>query len=177
MMNLSSEESRISTAYHEAGHAVAFYRLFGDAARYGHTLTIEPHEDVLGDHRAEELVFHGVGELTVEQRLAFENEAIYSCAGYAAVLAAGYSDEAALGGCESDFDKAEGACDIPLDVSKEKAVELMTLPENTAAVARVAGELLSQSTLEWEEVEILIAIADGEATEQDYQQYQALKPG
>ncbi len=174
-MNLSSEESRISTAYHEAGHAVAFYRLFGDAARYGHTLTIEPHEDVLGDHRAEELVFHGVGELTVEQRLAFENEAIYSCAGYAAVLAAGYSDEAALAGCGSDFDKAERACDVPLNVSKEKAVKLMTLPENTSAVARVVDELLSQSTLEWDDVEILIEVADGEATEQDYQRYLVMK--
>jgi len=153
------------TAIHETGHAVAFYRLFGDAARYGHTLTIEPHEDLLGSHRAEDLVFHGVGELTAEQRLAFENEAIYSCAGYAAVLAAGYSDEAALAECESDFDKAERACDVPLNVSKEKAVKLMALPENTSAVARVAGELLSQSTLEWDEVEILIAVADGEATE------------
>ena len=166
-----------STATHEAGHAVAFYRLFGDAARYGHTLTIEPHEDLLGSHRAEELVFHGVGELTAEQRLAFENEAIYSCAGYAAVLAGGYSDEEALAGCGSDFDKAERACDVRLDVSKENAVELMTLPENTSAVARVAGELLSQSTLEWDEVIILIEIADGEATEQDYQRYQALKQG
>ena len=46
--------------------AVAFYRLFGG---YGHTLTIEPHEGLLGSHRAEELVFHGVGELTAEQRL------------------------------------------------------------------------------------------------------------
>ncbi len=165
------------TAIHEAGHAVAFYRLFGDAARYGHTLTIEPHKDLLGNHRAEELVFHGVGELTAEQRLAFENEAIYSCAGYAAVLAAGYSDEAALAGCGLDFDKAERACDVPLGVSKEKAVELMTLSENTAAVARVAGELLSQSTLEWDGVEILIDVADGEATEKDYQRYLAMKRG
>ena len=176
-MNLSSEENRIPTAYHEAGHAVAFYRLFGDAARYGHTLTIEPHEDLLGSHRAEELVFHGVGELTAEQRLAFENEAIYSCAGYAAVLAAGYSDEAALAGCGSDFDKAERACDVPLNVSKEKAVKLMTLPENTSAVARVADELLSQSTLEWDEVVILIEVADGEATEQDYQRYLIMSRG
>jgi hypothetical protein len=53
----------------------------------------------------------------------------------------------------------------------------MTLPENTAAVARVAAELLSQSTLERDEVEILIDVADGEATEQDYQRYQALKHG
>ncbi len=177
MMNLSSKENRIPTAYHEAGHAVAFYRLFGDAARYGHTLTIEPHEDLLGGHRAEELVFHGVGELTAEQRLAFENEAIYSCAGYAAVLAAGYSDEASLAGCGSDFDKAERACDVPLNMSKEKAVELMTLPENTSAVARVADELLSQSTLEWDEVVILIEVADGEATEQDYQRYLVMKRG
>ena len=92
------------TAIHEAGHAVAFYRLFGDAARYGHTLTIEPHEDLLGSHRAEELVFHGVGELTAEQRLAFENEAIYSCASYAALLAAvqkATTTRAAIG-CKGD---------------------------------------------------------------------------
>ncbi len=62
-------------------------------------------------------------------------------------------------------------------MSKEKAVELMTLPKNTAAVARVADELLSQSTLEWEEVEILINVADGRATEQDYQRYLAMKSG
>ncbi len=92
-------------------------------------------------------------------------------------MAAGYSDEAALAGCGSDFDKAERTCDVPLDVSKEKAVELMALPENTSAVARVAGELLSQSTLEWDEVVILIAVADGEATEQDYQRYLAMKRG
>ncbi len=177
MLILSPMIEQNKTAIHEAGHAVAFYRLFGDAARYGHTLTIEPHEDLLGGHRAEELVFHGVGELTAEQRLAFENEAIYSCAGYAAVLAAGYSDEASLAGCGSDFDKAERACDVPLNMNKEKAVELMTLPENTSTVARVADELLSQSTLEWDEVVILIEVADGEATEQDYQRYLVMKRG
>ena len=53
----------------------------------------------------------------------------------------------------------------------------MTLPENIAAVARVADELLSQSTLESDEVEILIDVADGEATEQDYQRYLVMKRG
>ena len=160
-----------STAIHEAGHAVAFYRLFGADGRYGGPLTIEPHEDLLGSHLAEDLVFHGIGELTAEQQQAFENEAIYACASYAALVAAGYSDEAALAGCESDFDAAQNACHTPLDETKEKAVLLMALPKNVAAVARVAGALLIKSTLKWEEVEILVDVADGETTEQDYQRY------
>ncbi len=54
---------------------------------------------------------------------------------------------------------------------------LMMQPQNIAAVARVAGKLLSISTLESDEVEILIDVADGEATEQDYQRYLAMKRG
>ena len=52
---------------------------------------------------------------------------------------------------------------------------LMMQPQNIAAVARVAGELLSSSTLEWDEVEILIDVVDGEATEHDYQRYLVMK--
>ena len=166
-----------STATHEAGHAVAFYRLFGDDARYGGPLTIEPHEDLLGSHGAEELLFPWTEEVTAEVQEAFEKEAIYACAGYAATLAAGYADEKALAGCESDFEAAQSACPVPLKVIRKKAVALMALSENTAAVARVAAELLSRSTLAWDEVEILIDIADGEATEHDYQRYLAMKRG
>jgi len=177
MMNLSSEENRIPTAYHEAGHAVACYRLFKDDRRYGGRLTIEPRGDLLGGHFAEELVFYGTEEVTAEERQAFENEAIYACAGYAAMLAAGYAEEEALAGCEADFEKAERVCNVRLYVSKEQAMALMMQPQNIAAVARVAGELLSRSTLEWDEVEILIDVADGEATEQDYQRYLVMKRG
>ena len=101
----------------------------------------------------------------------------YHCAGYAATLAAGYAEEEALAGCEADFEKAERVCNVRLYVSKEKAMALMMQPQNIAAVARVAGELLSRSTLEWEDVEILINVADGEATEQDYQRYLVMKRG
>ena len=101
-MNLSSEENRIPTAYHEAGHAVA---------------------------------------------------------------------------CYPDFEKAERVCNVRLYVSKEQAMALMMQPQNIAAVARVAGELLSRSTLESKEIEILIDVADGEATEQDYQRYLTMKRG
>ncbi len=37
--------SKLTTAIHEAGHAIAFYRLFGDDGRYGGRLTIEPREE------------------------------------------------------------------------------------------------------------------------------------
>ena len=121
--------------------------------------------------------FYGTEEVTAEERQAFENEAIYACAGYAAMLAAGYAEEEALAGCEADFEKAERVCNVRLYVSKEKAMALMMQPQNIAAVARVAGELLSRSTLEWDEVEILIDVADGEATEQDYQRYLVMKRG
>ena len=43
--------------------------------------------------------------------------------------------------------------------------------------ALIADALLSRSTLEWEEAEILIGVADGEATERDYQQYLIMKNG
>jgi len=176
MLILSPMIEQNKTAIHEAGHAVACYRLFGDD-RYGGRLTIVPRGDLLGSHRAEELVFDGTEEVTAEERQAFENEAIYSCAGYAAMLAAGYAEEEALAGCEADFEKAERVCNVRLYVSKEKAMALMMQPQNIAAVARVAGELLSSSTLESEEIEILIDVADGEATEQDYQQYLVMKRG
>ena len=176
MLILSPMIEQNKTAIHEAGHAVACYRLFGDD-RYGGRLTIVPRGDLLGSHRAEELVFDGTEEVTAEERQAFENEAIYSCAGYAAMLAVGYAEEEALAGCEADFEKAERVCNVRLYVSKEKAIALMMQPQNIAAVARVAGELLSRSTLEWEEVEILIDVADGEATEQDYQRYLVMKRG
>ena len=165
------------TVIHEAGHAVAFYRLFGDDGRYGGRLTIEPHEESLGSHSAEELLFPWNEEVTAAEQQAFENEAIYACAGYAAVLAAGYSDEEAQAGCEPDFEAAQRVCHVPLDAIKDKAVALMTLPKNAAAVARVAGELLSRGALEWDEVEILIDVTDGEATEQDYKRYLAMKRG
>ncbi len=43
------------TAIHEAGHAVAFIRLFPN--QYGHTVTIEPDGGSLGTFSAEDVSF------------------------------------------------------------------------------------------------------------------------
>ena len=49
----------------------------------------------------------------------------------------------------------------------------MTDAQNISAVERLVGELLNRVTLEWEEVEMLIDLADGIVTEDDYNEYMA----
>ncbi len=51
----------------------------------------------------------------------------------------------------------------------------MQRPKNIKAVSRVAEELLQRTTLDPLDVEVLIEIADGDATEDDYQTYLILK--
>jgi hypothetical protein len=96
-------------------------------------------------------------------------QAICCCASYAALLAAGYSEDEALDGTSDDFDKAEDFTDVPLATIKQQAVELMCLSENIAAVARIADELLRRKTIFGEQVETLIELSDGTISEDDYQ--------
>ncbi len=106
----------------------------------------------------------------------FENDALYACAGYAAVLAAGYTESEAEEGCGSDFETAEKVSSQPLEFIKQEAAAMMRQPENVRAVVRVAEELLKRKTIsDPDEVEIMIEIADGGATEDDYLVYLALK--
>ena len=161
-----------TTAIHEAGHVIAFYRLFGDV-RYGGRVTIKPTEDAAGSHKAEYLWFPADNEETPEERAAFDNEAVYACAGYAAVLAAGYSEGEASAGCESDFDEAKKVTK-PLATIKQEAVALMSRPENVNAVRRIADELLMRTTLDPEVVDVLVDVADGKTTEEEYQRFLAL---
>ena len=157
------------TAYHEAGHAVAHVRLFDN--RLADKVTIEPVVDIAGSHRAEELTFPHTEDVVPGEKEAFENEAIYACAGYAALIAAGYSEEEAERGCDSDFQNAEAVCEKALNEVKQEAVLLMSQLENIRAVSRIANELLDEMTLDSEQVEILIAIEDGDTTEEEYQDY------
>ncbi len=161
-----------TTAIHEAGHVIAFYRLFGDV-RYGGRVTIKPTEDAAGSHKAEYLWFPADNEETPEERVAFDNEAVYACAGYAAVLAAGYSEDEASSGCWSDFDDARKAS-RPLTTIKQEAIALMSRPENVKAVGRIADELLVQKTLEPDVVDVLVDVADGKTTEEEYQRFLVL---
>ena len=84
------------TAIHEAGHAVAWNRLFSD--RYMGSVSIIPnHEDGLAG------MCEGEGLWGNEDDRHLADHDTYGCAGYAAVLAAGYSEDEAAAGCESDF--------------------------------------------------------------------------
>ncbi len=164
--------SKRTTAIHEAGHAVAFTRLW-PVGRYGGPLTIVPKDNTTGRHYAEELWFPATEDPdeSAAQDEELANEAIYCCAGYAAVLVAGYSEAVAVAGFDSDFDQAEGCGSVSLAVSKQRAVELMTRPENVVAVTRLAKELLARGAIGEDDVDILIDVADGKMTEEQYLRY------
>ena len=157
------------TAIHEAGHAVAFVRLWPNA-RISDNVTIEREQNTLGYHRAEEICFPAIDDPDEITRLdsEFEKEAIYCCAGYAALVAAGYSEEEALLGANSDFAKAKEVADLSMEEISKKSVELMTQPDNIAAVAKVADELLRRKTIYGDQVETLVELSDGEITDDDY---------
>ena len=50
----------------------------------------------------------------------------------------------------------------------------MSRPENVKAVRRIADELLVQKTLEPDVVDVLVDVADGKTTEEEYQRFLAL---
>ena len=77
-------EALALTAYHEAGHAVAFHRLF-PRGRIGGSLSVEPDQQkgTAGRHSAEEMIFSlDEDEGVIEDHC--RREAAYACAGYAA---------------------------------------------------------------------------------------------
>ena len=159
--------NRQQEAIHKAGHAVAFARLFDDSWRPRQKLTIETDHGKPAVRVADELARAGSGESLGEMLRDVESDAIYACAGFAAVLVAGYSAPDAEGGCGSDFDAATHVSDLPLDEIKSKAVELLERPENIAAVTRLSRELLDRRTLDPTEVEMIIDVSDGLASEDD----------
>ena len=165
---------RTHTAIHEAGHAVACLRLWGTARDTGN-ITIERTDTTLGHHAAEEITFPANEPETAEQRQEFEKEAIYACAGYAALIAAGYDEATAVLGCDPDFDIADRVTEIPLAEIKQEAVALMQQPANIKAVSRIAEELLQRTTLDPWDVDVLMEVANGNVTEEKYQTLLALK--
>ena len=152
-----------STAVHEAWHAVAHVRL---GILQWHA-TIEPLDaDLAGSVLADDSVWN---------RDDAENQALALYAGYAACLAAGLSPELAAVGCDDDFAKAEVLIsDWRIgDVAKltRRAVDLMSQPENIKAVQVIAQELLVEGVLHFKWLDLLVDVADGHATEQEYQQF------
>jgi hypothetical protein len=145
-------------------------RLWPDG-RFSDRVTIVESAENLGSHSAEELIFPVTDDPKecANQNAEFDREAVYCCGGYAALLAAGYSDEDARIGCWNDFDKAEALTRIPLATIQRQAVALMRQPENIAAVTRIADELMRRKTISGEHVETLIELSDGTISDDDYQ--------
>ncbi len=174
----TNETRELMTAYHEAGHAVAQYRLFPEG-RWVDGVSIERKDDgTLGRHTSKELFPHPDDDPAMV-REQYENEVLCLCAGYAGTVAMGYGDEEARGGCWGDFDAAEetvqGWATAPLEEQLKRAVQFMRRPENKNAVERVGTELLEHGTLDCDELEIVIEVLDGKSTEEDLAQYRALR--
>ena len=161
-----SEQSTLATAIHEAGHAVACFRLFPD--RMTGTLSILRNRDdgLLGSHESEKILLpRSTGDDDAER--IFESDAVYTCAGYGAMIAKGFPEEEAIVGCEQDFEEARPR----LNAAKVKAVELMSSTENIKAVSRLAEELMRFKSMQPDHVEVVIELTQGECSETEYREF------
>lgn len=161
-------------AIHEAGHAVAFYLLkFREMGLLNRRLSMVPHDGKAGTFQHEEILFEEDSHLSeAEQDEVFHNVGIFSCGGYAAVIAAGFSEEKAVEGCCSDFETASQHGE--LESLQQEAIELLSTNDAKKAVNRVAAELLESRTIDAETLDMLLRVCFGELTEEDFQAWRYL---
>lgn len=157
------------TALHEAGHLVA--RLQHRQQLIGIT-TIEPNANV-------GTAGSSSGEEAWGSRQAAEEEIIVSCAGYGALIAAGYGSDVAELGCGLDFEEAEHAIAFwglgDLEQWKARTVEYMKRPEHLRAVQVISEKLIELRTLDGDHAAVLFDLANGECTAEEYAQYLAFR--
>ena len=160
------------TAIHEAGHAVAHVRLGLD------------HEGahIVADGNGLLGAATGEGQAHVWNTAGAERVVLAFCAGYAALVASGGDHGQAVDGTGDDFEQAQELIDFwglagDLAVWQRRAVELMRKPENLAAVALVARHLQERKRLDGELVDVLVSVADGETTEEEFETYLAYRGG
>src|SRR4051812_19078555 len=113
-----------TTALHEAGHAVACKRLFPWRGVGDLTLVAQHDEGTAGSHETLEALDFAPSDDPTEterQNEEFRKQAVYYCAGYAALIAAGYSKREASLGCGADFERGTNAY-ITLKDAKRRAV-------------------------------------------------------
>jgi len=155
-----------TTAIHEAGHGVARLRLFPHE-HFDH-ISIEQDDDSLGQIvlTSDTTVISKSATLEESEEL-FMADAIFACAGYAACVVAGISEDQAQMGCESDFERAghrkDSACELALD--------LLGREENVRAVHLVADKLMELRVIDYDHISVLIELADGECSEEEYREY------
>ncbi len=171
-MPLISDEH---AALHEAGHAVVHYRLSIHQA----WVSIGPAGARTGDGSltAGHTVGEGAEHVTDPVRAGDQVLAYYG--GYAALVAAGYDETRASMGAADDFAMAAYLIDAwrigEESEWKLKALELMRHADNVSAVARVANELQVERQLFADQVAMLVELADGRWTEEQYQQVKRLR--
>jgi hypothetical protein len=98
------------------------------------------------------------------------------CAGYAAMIAAGYSDVDSRSGADDDFDNAEQLIEfwgLPdgIAIWQGRAVEMMREPENIAAVALVADYLVRHGKLAGDVCDEIVKAADGKTTQPELERF------
>lgn len=151
-------------AIHEAGHAVAHHRF---NIQQG-VVTIVPANGNLGTASGEGIDHVRSADEAEPMVLAY-------CAGYAALVAAGYDDDLARNGADDDFDNAQAIIEqweLEGDLStwQAKSVEIMSTDENRKAVDRVAKELIEREMIDADDVSLCVCITDGEMSEDEYAQ-------
>ncbi len=150
------------TAIHEAGHAVADLR-FG--------MTTERATIVRTDEYLGRVYTHDDGRDLDEEGAA---EFVMSyCAGYAALVAAGVAPDDAVRGADGDFEKASELIrkrGLPGDLEswKQRAVEMMSRPENRRAVEVFSRYLVEYRTLDYFVLDVLIELADGNISQAQF---------
>ena len=88
------------------------------------------------------------------------------------------SPELAAVGCDDDFAKAAALisnwCVGDVAELTRRAVDLMSQPENIKAVQVIARELLIERVLRVESIDLLVDVADGAVSAQEYHRFKAL---
>lgn len=165
MTDEGSRTTHEATALHEAGHAVAHVRLLdalGNALISHISIVPNPDANTLGHMSAE--------DDPCDASVAAATVTVL-CAGYAALVAAGYEDKEARDGAWSDFERAQELIDAwkldPLEACMGKAVMLMLEDRNINAVRTVASEVLVKRRLDGDYIHALIELSDGEITRDD----------
>jgi len=160
---------RRHTAIHEAGHTVARVRF--DLLIGTTSIEAKPLENNLG--RAD-------GEESWGTTDAAEIEIMVSCAGYAASVASGLDENTAAMGCAQDFEEATEIIEFwklgTLDDWCKRTVEFMSKTENIKAVAVLADKLMEFGTIPPDHAGVLIELADGECTIEEWEQFLSLWP-
>ena len=161
----------IQTAIHEAGHAVAHVRLRLDMT----WATIVPR------HFEESVTLGAVtGEGDPWNASDAQAQVLAYCAGYAACVVAGWSDEHARSGTGDDFDKANQIIEFwaleGLENWLTKSVELLSTPETVRAIHKIADELIIHKAIGGGYISILCDWADGDCTEDELEDYKRRWP-